>query len=80
MIKPVNNHILIEPLKHDSFIPIDKGTYEEIGIVIEGNEQVLKGDKVYFDGWLAAKYPTGKDDEFFWLVNWNDVKAVEKND
>lgn len=38
------------------------------------------GDKVYFDSWLAAKYPTGEGDKTFWLVNYEDIRAVQKAD
>lgn len=98
MLKPVNNHLLIEPLRHDSFISSDKGTYEEIGVVIDADEPLLrdrkflpsvgvvdsppkikKGDKVYFDSWLAAKYPKSET-EFYWLVKWSDVRAVENGE
>lgn len=87
MIKPVNSHLIIEPIKHETFIAQDNATYEEIGVVISiaegihniatGTLEVQVGDKVYFDSWLAAKFPTGKDDEFFWLVKWEDVRAIE---
>lgn len=93
-ISPVNNHILIEPLKHEGFIATQRETYEEIGTVIEKAEHLMgfvtvegeaiykrlkPGDKVYFDSWLAAKYPKegGKTDEFYWLVKYEDVRAVE---
>lgn len=90
MLKPVNSHLLIEPLKHDSFISSQKETYEEIGIVvaipdsnhiINGFESELPkvGDRVYFDSWLAAKYPKN-DTEFYWLVKWEDVRGIEKNE
>lgn len=87
MIKPVNGHLLVEPVKHESFISSQKGTYEEIGIVKgvplhENNipdPDVEVGDKIYFDSWLIAKYPDGKDDEI-WLVRWADVRAVEYAD
>ena len=89
----MNGHILISPLEHKSYLPTDKGTYEEIGVVIDaadgitekrewnGKEyppELSKGDKVYFDSWLASKFPTGEGDEYFWLVPFKDVKAVEK--
>ncbi len=91
MIKPVNGHLLIEPVVHDSFIATQKETYEEIGIVVDmspsGLEEMDKyeapniGDKVYFDSWLAAKYPKeGSTDEYFWLVKWEDVRAIEHNE
>lgn len=80
MIRPINNHLLIEPLKHESFIPSEKGIYEEVGIVIDAGEMpVKKGDRVFFDAWLAGKYPKNEK-EWFWLVNWNDVRAVENED
>lgn len=100
MIKPVNNHILIEPVKHESFMASQKETYEEIGIIIDISDglkekvrfsklnsfnthdiifvpaKIKKGDKVYFDSWLAAKFPKN-DIEWYWLVKWEDVRAVE---
>jgi len=91
MIKPVNGHLLIEPVVHDSFIATQKETYEEIGIVVDMSPSGLEemdtyeapniGDKVYFDSWLAAKYPKeGSTDEYFWLVKWEDVRAIEHNE
>lgn len=80
MITPVNGHLLIEPVKHESFIASDTDKYEEIGLVVTvatGIEGVKEGDKVFFDSWLAAKYPTGNGDEYFWLVPWQDVRAIE---
>lgn len=84
MITPVNSHLLIEPLKHETFISLGKETYEEVGVVIEAAPEVstlyLKGDKVWFDSWLAGKYPTGKGEEYFWLVRAEDIRAIEKAD
>lgn len=82
---PVNNHLLIEPIKHEGFMASQRSTYQEIGVVIaippkiESIVGVQVGDKVYFDAWLAAKYPKegGTDEEFYWLVKWEDVRAVE---
>lgn len=93
MIKPVNGHLLIEPLKHEDFVVSDKQTFEEIGVVVAVAEDVYPvvysndndftpvrpvevGDKVYFDSWLAAKYPKNNE-EFYWLVKWEDVRAIE---
>jgi len=89
MIIPINNHILIKPLEHDSFIKTDKDTFEEIGVVLDfdGSDSVgtspnpivgpiRKGCKVYFDSWLAAKYPSEIPGEFYWLVKNEDVRAV----
>lgn len=94
MIKPVNNHLLIEPLPQESFIASDRTTYQEIGVVIDAADTLLgptmttstgihrdfgmvkKGDKVYFDSWLAAKFPKNET-EYYWLVKWEDVRAVQ---
>lgn len=35
-----------------------------------------KGDRVYFDSWLAAKFPKDKQ-SFYWLVEWDNVRAIE---
>lgn len=90
MITPVNNHLLIQPMKHEGFIATQRETYEEIGEVLAVSPEFMVtgsssnqmrriidiGDKVYFDSWLAAKFPAEKDGEYYWLVNWNDVRAV----
>ncbi len=82
-ISPVNNHVLIEPLKREDFIATSREVFSEIGVVIDfdGNltdSQVIHiGDKVFFDSWLAAKFPKeGTTDEFYWLIKWEDVRAV----
>lgn len=89
MITPVNGHLLIDPVKHDSFVVSQRETFEEIGVVVSVDEEFSKGmlisretwlkpgDKVYFDSWLAAKFPKNEDGEFYWLVKWEDVRAVE---
>lgn len=87
MIQPVNAHLLIEPVKHESFIASDKGTYEEIGVVVAtpkdmdicSEKPVDVGDRVFFDSWMAARYPKN-DEEYFWLVPWSEVRAIEKNE
>lgn len=91
MIKPINGHLLIEPVKHETFMASEKGTYEEIGKVIElpatgcGSStsaygHISVGDSVYFDSWLAAKYPTGNGNDFFWLVPYKDIRAIDHGD
>lgn len=79
---PVNGHIVINPVRHETFVMSNKETYDEIGVVLAVSEDiedkpVSVGDSVYFDSWLAAKYPKeGSNDEFVWLVKWEDVRAV----
>lgn len=87
MLKPINGHVLIEPITHDSFIATQKETYEEIGIVVDLDVAITaaalgypiapkKGDKVYFDSWLCSKFPK-EDGSFFWLVPFDAIKAYE---
>lgn len=86
MITPVNNHILIEPVTIKGFIASAKDQYQEIGVVVAkpahaNGKEVLDievGDKVFFDAWLAKKYPKeGTTSEYYWLVKWENVTAVE---
>lgn len=51
MIKPINGHVLIEPVKHDSFIPSQKETYQEVGVVIDMDE-MLKSE-TYLPQWTG---------------------------
>ena len=102
MIKPINGHVLIDPVPRESFIASDRNTYQEIGVVIDADDYLLgytpkfssgqgtsveeagftigtkikAGDRVYFDAWLAAKYPKN-DKEFYWLVKYEDIRAIE---
>lgn len=87
MIKPINGHVLIEPLKHETFMASQRDTFEEVGIVISipniitnayDEEKPNVGDKAFFDSWLAVKYPKS-DGEFFWLVKYDDIRAIERN-
>ena len=79
-IIPVNGHLLIDPIPRPSFMASSKEIFEEVGTVLEVSDDVSTkvsiGDKVYFDSWLAAKFPKGLK-EFFWLVKWEDVRAIE---
>lgn len=92
MITPVNGHLLIEPLKHETFVSSGKEVYEEIGIVTARADELADrigqysqiipakisvGDKVFFDSWTAAKHIEGE--KTYWLVKWSDVRAIEKN-
>ncbi len=90
MLKPVNGHLLIEPVKHQSFIAQTNDTYQEIGVIIDASPDVMaeidmfhteldlkRGTRVYFDSWLAAKYPKDDKGGYYWLVKWEDVRAIE---
>ncbi len=85
MIKPINNHILIEPIKQEGFMYQERTTYDEVGVVLDVPEEFpfmlpskIIGQKVYFDSWLASKFPRGEGgDEYYWLVPFESVKAYE---
>lgn len=88
MILPINGHILIEPIKHDSFTVSQQESYQEIGIVVRVDEYLEdvvenvglipeEGDKVYFDSWLAAKFPSGDPENPYWMVKYEDIRAIE---
>lgn len=84
-LTPVNGHILIEPVSHETFMASSQETFQEVGVVtglpedmfISVKPPVNVGDKVFFDSWLAAKYPGSTPDSFVWLVNWENVRAVQ---
>lgn len=91
MPKPINGHLLVEPLTHDSFISTQRETYEEIGVVIDdgvsdnirttytqiSSHYPKNGDKVLFDAWVAKKFPIeGHDGKFYWFVPYADIVGV----
>lgn len=96
MIDPINGHLLIKPLVHESFTVTQNETYQEIGEVI-AIDPLLEldwkpvvsghpyhrprvGDKVYFDAWLAAKFPSDDPENPYWLVKYEDIRAYAKSE
>lgn len=87
MIKPINGHILIKPLTHEGFTASQQESYQEIGTVIAFANDLTRtflfedsfkiGDKVYFDSWLAAKFPSDDPENPYWLVKYEDLRAYE---
>lgn len=76
-MKPLNNHLMIQPLETNSFIASERTTYQEVGTVLEGPEELM-GTLVYFDSWLAKKFPVkGETDKFVWFVEYKDLVAYE---
>lgn len=90
MIKPVNGHLLIDPVKKDDFIATATDKYQEIGVVLavsddlgmahETKPQISIGDQVYFDSWLSGKFPSETEGKFYWLVSAADIKAVKPHE
>jgi len=81
MIRPINNHVQIEPCKQSTFMATDKVVYDEVGIVVASSVTLLnEGDRVYFDSWMASKFPKeGSTEEFYWLVPFENIKAYESS-
>lgn len=77
-MKPLNGHVLIEPIEVADFIVSQHATYQEIGKVIDGATLIDDGVTVLFDGWLAKKYPKrGEPNKFVWFVKYEDIVAYE---
>lgn len=79
-MKPLNKHVRIKPIEVDSFVATQKGLYEEIGEVMDVADGIdlAIGTRVYFDSWLAKKYPVaGDSNQFHWFVNYDDLVAYE---
>ena len=78
MPKPVNGYVLIDPLVHESFTASSSETYDEIGTVIEcSTSSFTIGSKVYFDSFMAKKYPNPTaNDKFIYLVHKDEISAV----
>lgn len=76
MIQPLNNHVLISPIKHEDFVE-GQNSYDEMGEVlalpIGANIALLPGDIVYFDSFLCKKYPGEDIDHPIWLVDYKDI-------
>jgi len=78
---------MIQPLETNTFMASDRTTYQEVGVVVDedptirgglGEEGSMIGKLVYFDSWLAKKFPVkGKTNEFVWFVKYEDVVAYE---
>lgn len=73
--KIVNNYLKIEPVARKGFVAQEKETYEEIGIVVAKDESldVPVGAKVWFDSYMAKKYPTEEKGKFVWFVQFDEV-------
>lgn len=83
-MKPINQHVLIQPLEQDAFIATQRTSYEEIGIVLAVAEDTTApiifpvGTRVYFDSWVAKKFPVkGEFGKYHWYVEYKDIVAYE---
>ena len=87
-IIPINGHLIVKPVKHESLLPSEKDLFEQIGEVMSicdlsnvagtSSEVPNIGERVYFDPWQVGKYPSGEGDEEFWVVPFKHIKAIER--
>lgn len=79
-MKPINKHLQIEPVTSTDFVASQKGLYEEIGTVVAVGDgvDIPVGSKVYFESWLAKKFPIpGETNKYHWFVPYDDIVAYE---
>lgn len=80
MIKPLNGFVQVEPQTREDFISSADTTYNEVGTVIAVADEINSlrgGETVYFDSWMATKFPAG-DGKYYWLVPFENIKAYEQ--
>jgi 8-oxo-dGTP pyrophosphatase MutT (NUDIX family) len=77
----INKSLKIQPVPHESFISSDRETFEEVGILIAKDETITDipiGARVYFQSWMAEKYPNlEKEGSFHWIVPYSEVRMYE---
>lgn len=80
----LNKYVKVEPIEHQTFIYSQKESYEEIGVVLAKDESITDipvGSKVYFDSFMAKKYPVlGEEGKFQWFVHYAEIVKVEHAD
>lgn len=79
MEKIINKYLKIEPIEYKSFIRGEKETYEEVGKVIAKDEalDIPIGSMVWFDSFMAKKYPTDDPSKFQWFVHIDEIVKYE---
>lgn len=78
---PLNGHVEIKPITVEAMIASARDQYEEKGVVVSlapdlKGVELNVGDTVYFDSWMAAKYPDSKG-EVFYLVPFSALRYRE---
>lgn len=74
----INGYLRIEPLEHSTFMLSQKETFEEIGTVVARDDvtcsDIPLGSKVYFDSFMAKKYPkVGEEGKFEWYIHRDEI-------
>jgi len=80
----INKYLKIEPVEQTGFISQVKDSYEEIGVVIAKDDSLTNiplGSRVYFDSYMAKKYPiAGEIGKFQWYIHIDEVVKYEYAD
>lgn len=80
----INKYLKIEPVQQTGFISQTKESYEEIGVVIAKDEAITTiplGAHVYFDSYMAKKYPVADEiGKFQWYIHIDEVVKYEYAD
>lgn len=74
--KLLNRYLKIEPTEHTSFMASDRTSYEEIGRVVAKDDSITDiplGALVFFDSFMAKKYPVEGTDTFQWFIHYSEV-------
>ena len=77
MSKLLNKYLQVEPVSHETFMASQRETYDEVGTVIAVDESITDipvGSKVYFDSFMAKKYPApGEPEKIHWFVHYDEI-------
>lgn len=75
----INGYLKIEPVEQDSFMASEKTSYEEIGRVVARDKSVMIpiGATVFFDSFMAKKYPGKEFGKFEWYIHIDEIVKYE---
>jgi len=77
--KLINGYLRIEPVEQDSFMASEKTSYEEIGrvIAVADSIDIPVGATVFFDSFMAKKYPAKEFGKFEWYIHIDEIVKYE---
>ncbi len=77
----LNKYLKIEPVEAGGFVSSSNDSYEEIGKVIAKDESITDipiGAIVYFDSFMAKKYPIqGEVGTYQWYIHYDELVKYE---
>lgn len=78
--KLLNRYLKIEPIEQKGFVSSNKTTYEEIGKVVAKDDSITDiplNSTVFFDSFMAKKYPIQGTDKFEWFIHYEEIVKYE---